>query len=100
MKPVIDSFSKVLESKVRLGVMSLLIVSDSMNFTTMKKHLHVTDGNLATHVAVLEKNRYVRVKKEFVGRKPLTTYEITDAGKKAFAGHINALEKIIHESRK
>ena len=100
MKTLIDKFNRVLENRVRLGIMSLLAVTDAMDFNTMKRHLDVTDGNLATHVAVLESNRYVRVRKEFVGRKPQTTYEITPTGRQAFASHINALEQFIRESRK
>lgn len=100
MKPLIDNFNKVLENRVRLGVMSLLAASDAMDFTSMKKHLDVTDGNLVTHIAVLEDLRFVRVKKEFRGRKPLTTYTITEVGRRAFMAHIDALEQFVREARR
>lgn len=75
--------------------MSLLMVNDSVEFNKLKDLLEVTDGNLASHITMLEKNNYVSVKKEFVGRKPLTTYSATTRGKKAFSEHLDALEKLI-----
>jgi DNA-binding MarR family transcriptional regulator len=57
--------------------------------------MDLTDGNLASHMAVLEKRRFVRVKKAFLGKKPQTTYVLTDAGRKAFSEHLDALEEVI-----
>jgi len=79
--------------------MSVLAVRDAADFTTLKAMLGVTDGNLASHLAVLEKHRYVRVRKEFVRRKPQTTYGLTEPGRRAFADHIDALEHLIRSAR-
>jgi DNA-binding PadR family transcriptional regulator len=57
--------------------------------------LEITDGNLASHLAVLEKNKYINVNKKFIGKKPNTTYSVTDAGKRAFTEHLDALEQLI-----
>ena len=84
MKEILDHINKVFENRVRLAVMSVLIVNDGMDFNTLKQTLDLTDGNLATHMATLEKNEYVRVSKKFIGKKPLTTYEVTLAGRRAF----------------
>lgn len=75
--------------------MSLLVVREKVDFNTLKEQLKVTDGNLASHIATLEKHEYIEVHKSFVGKKPLTTYSATKAGKKAFLDHLNALEQII-----
>ena len=75
--------------------MSILIVNDGMDFNTLKKTLDLTDGNLASHIGMLEKSHYITVKKKFVGKKPLTTYSGTAAGKRAFTDHIDALERLI-----
>lgn len=75
--------------------MSVLMVNDSIDFNTMKELLDVTDGNLASHSTALEKEGFIHVKKEFVGKKTLTTYSATKTGIKAFETHLDALEKLI-----
>jgi DNA-binding MarR family transcriptional regulator len=90
-----SKFNKVFENRIRLGVMSILMVNDSIEFTRLKELLQVTDGNLASHLTALEKEGYVAVIKQFVNRKPNTSYAVTAAGKKAFNEHLNALEKIL-----
>lgn len=93
--PNIQDLNKAFENRVRLGIMSILMVNDSVDFNRMKELLKVTDGNLASHVSALEKEAYIHVKKEFVGKKPLTTYSATKIGMKAFEDHLSALEKLI-----
>ena len=99
MKDSIAQLNPVFESRLRLAIMSVLAVNDSMDFNALKEFLEATDGNLATHIATLERNRYVAVRKKFIGRKPRTTYEATAAGKKAFEQHLGALEELIREMR-
>ena len=96
MKDIIQSLNKVFESRVRLGVMSILMVNKWVDFNTLKEMLKLTDGNLASHLSALEKSKYISIKKKFVGKKPNTSYGVTDAGKKAFAEHLDALEKLLN----
>ena len=91
----ISKLNKEFESRVRLGVMSVLMVNDWVDFNEMKKLLEVTDGNLASHSSALEKASYIEIKKEFVGKKPKTSYRVTNSGRQAFTEHINALEKLL-----
>lgn len=95
MKNPIEKFNKVFESRVRLGVMSVLAVNEEMNFNDLKQLLEVTDGNLATHLGVLEENGFVRIHKGFIGKKTRTTYAITKSGERAFKNHLEALENMI-----
>lgn len=95
MKNPINGLNKVFDNRIRLGVMSVLIVNDEVSFNDLKQMLEVTDGNLATHLVNLEDNGYIKVHKGFVGRKTNTTYAVTKAGEKAFADHIAALENMI-----
>ncbi len=88
-------FNKAFESKVRLGIMSLLMVNYRLDFNTLKEMLDVTDGNLASHAAALEKLGFIEVRKQFKGKKPSTTYSVSRLGKKSFLEHLNALEEII-----
>ncbi|GEL11674.1 transcriptional regulator [Flavobacterium glycines] len=91
---MIDQLNKDFESRVRLGIMSVLMVNDWVDFTEMKSLLNITDGNLASHSTALEKAQYIEVKKEFVGKKPKTSYRVTNLGRVTFNSHLNALEKL------
>ncbi|WP_413999204.1 winged helix-turn-helix domain-containing protein [Flavobacterium sp. W1B] len=93
---IIDKLNKNFESRVRLGIMSVLIVNDWVDFTEMKTLLNITDGNLASHSSALEKSEYIEIKKEFVGKKPKTSYRVTNIGRLAFKDHLNYLEKLIN----
>lgn len=92
---MIEGLNKQFESRVRLGVMAILCVNDRIDFNALKEELNLTDGNLASHISALEKNEYILVMKEFVGKKPRTTYQITKLGKAEFEKHLTALEKLL-----
>ena len=96
MKDIIENLDKVLENRIRLGLMSVLMVNESMDFNTLKETLNVTDGNLASHISALEKNKYIKIKKKFIGKKTNTAYSVTESGRKAFTGHLDALEQLIN----
>lgn len=98
MRNLIYNLNKAFESRVRLGIMSILLVNDSVDFNTLKEQLHITDGNIASHITALEKLAYINVSKQFIGKKPNTTYTATQEGKKAFSDHLDALEKLIKQS--
>jgi len=91
----IHNLNKVFDSRIRLGIMSALMVNDQVSFNQLKEILDITDGNLASHLKSLEENGYVRVHKGFIGRKTNTTYAVTRTGEKAFREHLDALEKMI-----
>lgn len=95
MKNYVQFLNKAFENRIRLGIMSILMVNDHVEFSTLKEMLDITDGNLASHIASLEKIEYVNVSKQFIGKKPNTTYSVTKAGKKAFNEHLDVLEKIL-----
>ncbi|AHF16625.1 winged helix-turn-helix domain-containing protein [Niabella soli] len=93
---IIDQINKDFESRVRLGIMSVLVVNNWVDFLELKEHLGVTDGNLASHITALENKNHIEVKKEFIGKKPRTSYKVTKTGKEAFIQHINALGKLLN----
>lgn len=95
MKEILKELNKAFENKVRLGIMSALMVNDHLDFNSLKELLDVTDGNLASHLRSLEKSKYVTFKKEFLNRKPNTKYYATTKGKEAFTRHINAIEQLL-----
>jgi len=98
MKNIISDLNKAFENRVRLGIMSILMVNDDVDFIRIKETLNLTDGNLASHLKALEMTGYIVMQKEFVGRKPRTSYSITVPGRMAFKSHLDALEKLIRGS--
>mgnify|MGYP000395048512 CR=1 FL=1 len=100
MKSIIHQLDKAFENRIRLGVMSVLVVNDWVEFNELKRLLEVTDGNLASHIAALEKKGFVEVRKQFVGKKPNTSFQVTKEGKDAFADHLNALEQLLKNGAK
>ncbi|MGN6619416.1 MAG: transcriptional regulator [Ilyomonas sp.] len=95
MKNPIENLNKIFDSRIRLGIMSALMVNDEVSYNELKELMQVTDGNLASHLKTLEDTAYVKMRKSFIGRKTSTTYTITKTGEKAFKTHIEALEKMI-----
>jgi len=98
VKNFIANLNKAFESRVRLGIMSILMVNEFVDFGTLKEQLQITDGNLASHINALEKIKYIEIRKQFVGKKPNTSFAATAAGKKAIIQHLDALEKLINMS--
>jgi DNA-binding HxlR family transcriptional regulator len=75
--------------------MSILILHDWVEFVELKDYLKVTDGNLASHLAALEKLNFIQSRKQFIGNKPNTSYAATKLGRESFGNHLNALESLI-----
>lgn len=92
---IISNLNKAFESRVRLGIMSILLVNESADFNAIKELLELTDGNLASHLKALEGMKYIQSSKQFIGRKPNTKYLMTESGKIAFEEHLKALEAFI-----
>ena len=92
----LEGLNKAFESRIRLGIMSVLMVNDEIDFSTLKSLLEVTDGNLASHTRSLEEQGYIRCEKQFIGRKPNTRYSVTEEGRKAFKQHVQALSDLLN----
>ena len=94
---LLNNINKAFDHRIRLGIMSILMVNEYADFKTLKELLEVTDGNLASHLKALEKVDYINIEKSFIDRKPNTKYSTTPLGKKEFKSHIKALERIINK---
>ncbi len=100
MKNPFENFDRILEHRMRLQIMGVLVANDSYDFSALKELLQATDGNLATHIKALEKEKYITVLKTFIDRKPNTRYKISERGRTAFKKHLDAMEEIIKNQRK
>ncbi|SFW73068.1 Winged helix DNA-binding domain-containing protein [Sinomicrobium oceani] len=96
---IINNINKAFDHRVRLGIMSVLMVNEHADFRALKELLDVTDGNLASHAKALEQAGYISVQKQFIGKKPNTKYVVTTTGKTAFKKHLDALEKLINRNQ-
>jgi DNA-binding MarR family transcriptional regulator len=92
-----NELDEVIHQRARLGLMSALLASPQQEaeFNILKERLGLTDGNLSTHLSVLEQHGYVSIEKAFVGKKPKTWVRLTEAGAAAFQRYVTALEAII-----
>jgi DNA-binding MarR family transcriptional regulator len=99
VKNPFDNLDKTLEHRVRLQIMSVLIANDVYEYTALKDLLGITDGNLASHIKALEREKYVTISKSFVQRKPNTRYKVTDRGRTAFRKHLDALEAVVKQQK-
>lgn len=95
MKDLIFQINQEFESRIRIGIMSILMVNDKVDYITLKETLAISDGNLASHIKGLEKAQYITIKKQFIGKKPNTVYSASAKGKKAFKDHLDVLEKLL-----
>ncbi|MCE2997141.1 MAG: winged helix-turn-helix domain-containing protein [Cyclobacteriaceae bacterium] len=100
MKNPFENLDKILEHRLRLQIISVLAANESYDFNELKELLETTDGNLATHIKALEREKYLSVNKSFIERKPNTRYKITERGRAAFKKHLDALEELIKQQRK
>jgi DNA-binding MarR family transcriptional regulator len=92
-----NELDEVIHQRARLGLMSALIASPQQEaeFNILKERLGLTDGNLSTHLSVLEQHAYVSIEKAFVGKKPKTWVRLTAEGAAAFQRYVATLEAII-----
>jgi DNA-binding MarR family transcriptional regulator len=88
-------FDPVLLSRARLAIMSALVTLREAEFMDLKDTLGLTQGNLSIHGGKLEQAGYIRVRKEFVDRKPRTTFCITAEGRRALVDHVKRLQNVI-----
>lgn len=95
MKEIISQLNPVFDQRNRLGIMSILVVNDWVSHNTLKELLDLTDGNLASHLKPLESSGFITYQKQFIGRRPNTTYAATPEGKAAFKAHLEALEAMV-----
>jgi DNA-binding MarR family transcriptional regulator len=99
VKNPFENLDRILEHRIRLQIMSVLVMNEGYEFNSLKEILNVTDGNLASHIKALEKEKYISISKTFVDRKPNTKYKVTERGRTAFRKHVDALEAVVKQQK-
>jgi DNA-binding MarR family transcriptional regulator len=95
-----NQLNKTIHERVRLAIMSALVPREKLTFPELKEMLKVTDGNLSVHASILEKHGLIRMEKDFVGKKPRTTFFITPEGKQQFQEYLKELEQMLEKAKK
>lgn len=93
-----DGPDEIIHQSMRLRIaatLNALPAGEQLEFNKLKAVLNATDGNMATHLAALEKAGYIAVQKDFVGKKPRTRMSLTRAGRKAFDKHVAYLKDLL-----
>ncbi len=96
---ILHEIDDTIHAKARLGIMSVLLTEQSASFTFLKSALGLTDGNLGNHVRILEEAGYITVQKAFAERKPRTTCQATEAGRKAFLEYMETLQLLFEATK-
>lgn len=91
----LDGLDSLFEHRARLAISVLLARHDEISFARFKQQLELTDGNLGAQLRKLEEAGYVALRRDFVDRKPVTWYRLTDAGRAALDLHLEALQRVI-----
>ena len=89
----------VIHQRTRLAIMATLAGLEDIDFNDLKAQLGLTDGNLSTHLAALERAEYVVITKSFKGKKPRTTVAQTAKGRKALKNYVNLLQGILDQAK-
>ena len=92
----IDKIDEVIHGRLRLGIMAFLASAETADFNQLKARLQATDGNLSVHLRKLEEAGYVAIDKSFVGKKPLTCVTLTEPGRAAFIGYLDAMARLVN----
>ena len=96
MQPIdFNGVDSAVNGPLRLGVLTALMLDGALDFTTLKKRLQASDGALAPHLRKLEETRYIQCKKQFSGRRPKSTYRITQQGRSALKADLENMQKVI-----
>ena len=94
-----EGLDPLIHSRVRLGILSALAITERMSFNDLRDLLKTTDGNLSVHARKLEKAGYVACDKSFLDRLPHTEYRLTAAGRRVLERYLDHMEALIAATR-
>ncbi len=92
-------FHRLVNERVRLGILSALAVNRTASFTELKALLETSDGNLSAHARKLEAAGLISSRKFFVERTPRTEFALTARGRRAFENYLDHMEALIDSTR-
>ncbi len=94
-RPTPNDLDPMIHERLRLGILSALVVQESLSFTELRELLRTTDGNLSVQARKLEEAGYVICDKRFEDRKPKSTYRLSSEGRQALVEYLEKLSALI-----
>jgi DNA-binding MarR family transcriptional regulator len=91
-----NELDPVLNTPVRLAVVSILIKMKQADFNYLLEGTKTTQGNLSHQLKKLSEAEYVQIEKTFKGNYPQTICKLTTKGKKAFENYVEAIKSYLH----
>jgi predicted ArsR family transcriptional regulator len=95
---ILSRLDKAFNNRIRLAILTMLTQNEWTDFNAIKVTLDLTDGNIASHMTALEEIDYVKVKKRFIGKRPNTSYSLSERGRRAYYTHVKALAELIEQT--
>jgi DNA-binding transcriptional ArsR family regulator len=90
-----NEIDRLIHEPARLSIMAHLYTASAADFIYLMQHTGLTWGNLSAHLSKLEHAGYVRVEKEFQGRKPHTKLHLSDSGRMAFRSYRQQMQMML-----
>lgn len=92
-----NNINRVVHEPVRLAILKILTSAKEVDFNFLLTTLGLTKGNLATHINKLESTGLIEVKKQFIGKIPHTSYQITKTGRNKFQKYWDNMKTLAPE---
>jgi DNA-binding MarR family transcriptional regulator len=100
VRPMPHELDPLIHERLRLGILSVLVLHESLSFTELRDLLQTTDGNLSVQARRLETAGYIVCDKKFEDRKPRSTYSLSQAGRKALEEYLEKLAGLLPDIAK
>ena len=97
---MIKDINRTIHEPARQLLMIYLYSADKVDFTYLKKESGMTQGNLSSHLNKLENEGYIRAEKQFLNKRPLTIFMITDLGRSAFQEYVNDMHLYFNDLKR
>ena len=77
---MLKELNPLIHSQLRLAIMTLLVSVEEADFSYLKEKTNATSGNISVQLDKLSSAGYIKITKEFVGKKTRTTCRLTEEG--------------------
>ncbi|HZU53940.1 MAG TPA: transcriptional regulator [Holophagaceae bacterium] len=97
MKAILD-LDRMVHEPARLAILTVLSAAEEVEFLFLLKVTGLSKGNLSAQSQKLETAGFLKTRKAFRGRVPVTSFKLTAAGRKALAAYHQQLRALLPEA--
>ena len=88
-------FDEIIHPSTRLSIVALLAATDWAEFSFVRDRLGLSDSALSKQFTILEQAGYVAIERTVSNHRRRVRVSLTEAGRRAFDGHVAALQAVI-----